>query len=80
MSDTTETTYQYTEAELARKIDYEGGVFEAVFGYGIKPTEVEPGVARDAFQKFYAAWEDAGITALADAFRDALDTAQDGWE
>ena len=31
---------KYTLAELAQKVDYEGGIAEAIFGYGIKSEDV----------------------------------------
>lgn len=33
-------SYKYTPEELIEKVDYEGGLFDAFFGYGIEVSEV----------------------------------------
>lgn len=52
-----------TEADFLSKIEYEGGIFEAIH-YGLKASECEPGKVRDEFQKI----EDA-IKSVSDSIR-----------
>lgn len=42
-----------TEAEFVDKIDYEGGVCEAILGYGLKPGDCEPGAVAALFHLVY---------------------------
>lgn len=46
-----------TEQEFAQKIDWEGGILEAL-GYGLRPDDAPPGELRDAWAELRAAFED----------------------
>jgi hypothetical protein len=39
-----------TPGEVSYKIDWEGGIFEAL-DYGLKSSDIEPGALRDAWLK-----------------------------
>ena len=47
---------EYTEKEFAQKIDWEGGVIDAL-EYGLKSTDVEPGDLRDAWKTLQYWWD-----------------------
>lgn len=44
-------SYAYTNSDFFSKADYEGGVLEMIFGYGVRPEDIEPGPVRDLVEK-----------------------------
>lgn len=56
-----------SRAEVAAKIDWEGGFFEAVFGYGITLEDLpeDDPELREAWQEMMAAWSYFGPKMMA---------------
>ena len=46
--------WRFTEEDFFDKADYEGGIAEAIFGYGIDPLDIEPGEVRDLVKEIYS--------------------------
>lgn len=44
-------SYTYTEQEFAEKVEWEGGLWETLTGYGLSYTDVVPGALRDALEQ-----------------------------
>lgn len=41
---------KYTEQEFAEKVEWEGGLWEALTEYGLKASDLEPGALREALE------------------------------
>lgn len=67
----------WTDQEFATKVDYEGGVFDALFGYGLKSDllENQEGELAIAVRALEQAWQEARIAELEDAVQAAIETA-----
>lgn len=67
----------WTDQEFATKVDYEGGVFDALFGYGLTSDllEDQEGELATAVRDLERAWRDAGISVLEDRVQAAIEDA-----
>jgi hypothetical protein len=45
-----------TESAFASKVEWEGGILEAL-DYGLKPTDVVKGTVREAWTRLYQLWQ-----------------------
>lgn len=65
----------YTDLEFANKIDWEGGILEALFDYGLSSDTLdnEQGELFQAVQELETAWKVYKIQELVDAVQNALD-------
>lgn len=61
---------RYTHAELADKVDWEGGIYEAITGYGI-PSDCLPLDAPESVREAWARIEET--SADADVIQEWLD-------
>ena len=65
----------YTDLEFANKIDWEGGILEALFDHGLSSDTLdnEQGELFQAVQELETAWKVYKIQELVDAVQNALD-------
>lgn len=56
-----------TEEEFANKVEWEGGLYDALFIYGLKSGDLVDGPLKDAIEK---------IESQAKPFNDAMDEAE----
>ncbi len=59
-----------TESAFAGKVEWEGGIFEAL-DYGLKPADVVEGPLREAWTRLYQLWQQ--ISPIADEVNRLLD-------
>ena len=65
----------YTDLEFANKIDWEGGILEALFDYGLSSDTLDntQGELFQSVQELEMAWKVYKIQELVDAVQNALD-------
>jgi len=65
----------WSDAEFAQKIDWEGGITETLFVYGLSSSVLknQDGELAKAVRALEAAWNTAHISTLLETVEDALD-------
>lgn len=71
------TNQPMTESDFASKVEWEGGVFEAL-DYGLKPADVVEGPVREAWTRLYQLWQQ--ISPIADEVSRLLDGIERTYE
>lgn len=50
-------SYRMTEEEFADKVESEGGLLGAIFGYGLGPGDLQPGYLKELFERYEPAFD-----------------------
>ena len=69
-----------TDPEFAAKVDYEGGLLEALLGYGLSSDSLEPGELKDAISELENIIRSPEFNAALDQANYLIGEALDEWE